>query len=151
MGKLTGWHTLKIDDVRPTVSTALRLYKRNRPALNMRSRIHELPDGVTEWRIRCDGKPIGFVTPSGRDWGYLRLRPIAQPLIHGVRLERIREGQGDRRLPIVVLKNTLSKPAHRATLADGRLVILRLFFFAFFCRIFIAPEFSNPGDAAKNS
>ena len=62
MGKLTGWHTLNLDDVLPTVSTALRLYERNRPALKMRSRRHNLPDRVTEWRIRCDGKPIGSVT-----------------------------------------------------------------------------------------
>ena len=74
MGKLTGWHTLNLDDVLPTVSTALRLYERNRPALKMRSRRHNLPDGVTEWRIRCDGKPIGSVTlrkpTSGVIFGY---------------------------------------------------------------------------------
>ena len=99
---------------------------------------------LTEWRTVGRDYPEQIAAP-------LSPRPIAQPLIRGVLLERIREGQGDRRLPIVVLKNTLSKPAHRATLADGRMVILRLFFFAFFCRIFVAPEFSNPGDAAKNS
>ena len=74
MPKLTGWHTLNLDDVLPTVSTALRLYERNRPALKMRSRRHDLPDRVTEWRIRCDGKPIGSVTlrkpTSGVIFGY---------------------------------------------------------------------------------
>ena len=62
MTKWTGWHTLKIDDVLPTVRTALRLYSRSRPLLKMKSRRHNLDDGVTEWRIRCDGKAIGSVT-----------------------------------------------------------------------------------------
>ena len=74
MAILTGWHTLKIDDVGPTVSTALRRYATSRPALKMRSRRRNLPDGVTEWRIRCDGKPIGSVTlrkpTSGVIFGY---------------------------------------------------------------------------------
>ena len=74
MGKLTGWHTLNLDDVLPTLSTALRMYSTNRPALKMRSRRHNLPDRVTEWRIRCDGKPIGSVTlrkpTSGVIFGY---------------------------------------------------------------------------------
>ena len=42
--------------------------------MKMRSRRHNLPDGVTEWRIRCDGKPIGSVTlrkpTSGVIFGY---------------------------------------------------------------------------------
>jgi len=46
MAILTGWHTLKIDDVLPTVSTPLRMYATNRPALKMRSRRHYPADGV---------------------------------------------------------------------------------------------------------
>ena len=62
MAKGTGWHTLKIDDVLPTISTALHMYSTNRPAKKMWSRRHNLDEGVTEWRTRCDGKPIGSVS-----------------------------------------------------------------------------------------
>lgn len=68
MAKWTGWHTLKIDDVLPTVSDALNLYIENRPALNMRSRQYNRPNGVTEWKIKCKGKDIGSVSSIHLPW-----------------------------------------------------------------------------------
>ena len=63
-----------MDDVLPTVSTALRLYNKNHPVLRMWSRQYNRPNGVTEWKIKCNGKAIGAVTlrPStkGVRFGY---------------------------------------------------------------------------------
>ena len=75
MSKWDGWQKLKMAEVTPILSTALRLYALHRPALNMTSFLHNLDDRMMEWRITCDGKPIGSI--------------VVRPIGNGIRLGHI--------------------------------------------------------------
>ena len=75
MSKWEGWQKLKMDEVAPILSTALRLYGVHRPALRMTSYLHNLDSRMMEWRITCGGKPIGSI--------------VVRPIGHGIRLSHI--------------------------------------------------------------